>query len=376
MTSFELRTHQDIIDFTTGCCFFGTGGGGDPKIGEQLLQDVLSAGKKIRIVDSSELQDETSTICPFLMGSSGPDTLALQQTRKFYGLIQKTVSNMSEAAARLLLTQAKVKLGAVVPIEIGGAATASAVATAAWLDVPTLDGDYAGGRSLPEISQFLPAINGLKYCPLVSVDAYDNQVYILQATNSLMEERLGKLVASASYSLAGQAGLLLPYKKVRSCIEYGTLYRAFCLGKALREAKTQGQDMIQCVTKTINAQLIISGKIVEINGTEKENYYIGEHIIAGEGDFHPHRVKIWFKNEYLQLWWNGRPYVLSPDFICIVSYLTGRPMINSQVKQGDQVAIFAIPAPSLLVSKNALKFLDPRYFGFDFDYASFSTQHR
>lgn len=79
---FELRTHQDIIDFSIGCCFFGTGGGGDPKFGESLLLEVLEAGKPMKIVDHSELQDETYTICPFQMGSSGPDNQSLQKARE------------------------------------------------------------------------------------------------------------------------------------------------------------------------------------------------------------------------------------------------------------------------------------------------------
>lgn len=374
--AFELQSQQDISDFTTGCCFFGTGGGGDPKVGEYLLQHVLNAGKTIRIVDSSELHEDTLTICPFLMGSSGPDTPALQQARTLYGLTQKTVANMSEAAARLLLAQSQTKLGAVIPIEVGGAATASAVATAAWLDVPTVDGDYAGGRSLPEISHCIPAINGLQYCPLASVDAYDNQVCVLHATNSHMEERLGKLIASASYSLAGQAGLLLPYKTVQSSLEKGTLHRAFRLGKALREAKEQKRDILACITETIDAHLIMKGKVIEINSAEEENYYVGEHLIAGIEDFHSQRVKIWFKNEYLQLWWNDQPHVTSPNFICIINSQTGQPLINSQVKQGDLVAVFAVPAPALLVSKHALSYLAPPHFGFDFDYAPFSTATR
>jgi DUF917 family protein len=109
-------------------------------------------------------------------------------------------------------------------------------------------------------------------------------------------------------------------------------------------------------------------------GVEKDTYYVGEHMIEGEGDFHSHRVKIWFKNEYLQLWRDDQPYVLSPDFICAVSCSTGLPMINSQIRSGDQIMIFAIPAPALLVSQKALKSLDPHYFGFDFDYVPFSLQ--
>jgi DUF917 family protein len=37
-----------------------------------------------------------------------------------------------------------------------------AVATAAWFNVPTIGGDYAG-RALPEMTQRLPAIHGVDF---------------------------------------------------------------------------------------------------------------------------------------------------------------------------------------------------------------------
>lgn len=364
----ELKTEQDIIDFTIGCCFFGTGGGGDPLFGQQILREALESRKSIRIVDGNKLKDNPYTICPFLMGSSGPVTAELQRAQTYYGLTKKTISNMSKEAASSLLKHSGVKLGAVVPIEIGGAATASAVATAAWLGVPVVDGDYAGGRALPEISQFLPAIHGLSYSPLYSVDAFNNQVCIFQATNSRMEERIGKLIAGASFGLAGQAALLRPYQEIESCIVRGTLTRAFMLGKAIRESKEKGEDIIIAIKNAANAKLILKGKIIGNKAEEKDNYYLGEQYIEGKDEYASLTAKIWFKNEYLQLWLNDKPFVTSPDFICVVSYPEGRPMINNQIKIGDEVAVFAVKAPEILTSQSALEFLGPRYFGFNFDY--------
>lgn len=363
---FELSSFQDIADFTNGCCFFGTGGGGNPKFGAKLLQEALEAGKSIRIVESSILNEETITACPFLMGSSGPDTDALRKAREFYGLTEKKVTNMSAKAVELLVKFAKVKLGAIVPIEVGGAATASAVATAAWMNIPTVDGDYAGGRSLPEICQVIPVMNGLKFSPLFSVDAFGNQIGIFDATNVQMEERLGKLIAGASYSLAGQAGLLMPYKQVKTYIETGTLKKAFALGRALRQAKENDENIIDSIMRTIDAELVIKGKVAEITAEEKDNYFFGVHKIQEMEEPGSNNVEIWFKNEYLQLWLNGQPHIKSPDFICVVNENTGLPVINSEVKIGDSLLVFAVKAPPSLLTQNALKFLSPKYFGFDF----------
>lgn len=280
-----LSSHQDIIDFTVGCCFFANGGGGDPKFGAAMLTQALDMEKVIRIIDCDDIDPQAYTVCPFLMGSSGPDTSELQKSRAFYGLTEKTVLNMSAAATKALIAQSNVTLGGIIPIEIGGAATASALATAAWLDVPILDCDYSGGRSFPEISQMLPAIQGLQFTPLYSVDAYNNQVCILKAINSRMEERLGKLIASASFSLAGQAGLLLPFHKVQSSVQKGTLSQAYRLGKVLREASTRGEDVITSLENAINGRLIRIGTIINKTIEKSDSYYLGTITIEGKNNF-------------------------------------------------------------------------------------------
>jgi len=173
---FTLSTQQDIQDFTNGCCFFGTGGGGNAEFGQAMLTDALNAGKKIQIIDSQTVHNDDWIVCPYLMGTSGPETDKTKQDKLKYGLLSKTVGNMPAAATKLLLQQSSkpINLSAIIPYEIGGAATASALATAAWLEVPTIDADFVG-RSVPEATQMLPAIHGLDLCPTASSDAFGNE---------------------------------------------------------------------------------------------------------------------------------------------------------------------------------------------------------
>lgn len=55
MQMINITTQQQIEDFTRGCCFFGTGGGGDPVFGQKMLREVLDVGKKINIIDDQPL---------------------------------------------------------------------------------------------------------------------------------------------------------------------------------------------------------------------------------------------------------------------------------------------------------------------------------
>lgn len=329
---FQLRSQQDIIDFTNGCCFFGTGGGGDPAFGQKILKE---AGKTIEVIDVEDLPDNAMTVCPFLMGPSGQENMRLQ---KELGLNKKCVSNMPLMATILLLEQEQASVNAIIPIEVGGAATACAAATAAALGVPLVDGDYAGGRSLPEITQMLPSLNGLSFCPLMSVDAFGNQVLIRKAINNKMEECLGKKIAGASGGLAGQAGLLQPLARVKTSICKGTLSRAFRLGQSIRQATEAGNPMIPNIIEHTGAQFVIKGTVTECKSYEKDGYTFGEQVIRENGN----QVKITFKNEYLELWKNEEPFAKSTHLICVVQYPSGQPLLNSQVKEGDSVAVFTI----------------------------------
>ena len=83
---FVLLIKQDIEDFTIGCCFFGTGGGGNPKFGQKMLYEALDSGKQIRFIETTSIEDEDWIVCPYLMGTSGPETEEQQKGKQTYGL--------------------------------------------------------------------------------------------------------------------------------------------------------------------------------------------------------------------------------------------------------------------------------------------------
>ena len=55
----KLTTQQDIQDFTRGCCFFGTGGGGNASFGEKMLQDTIDQGKAITIIRQNDVDGKS-----------------------------------------------------------------------------------------------------------------------------------------------------------------------------------------------------------------------------------------------------------------------------------------------------------------------------
>ncbi len=361
-----LTTKQDIEDFTNGCCFFGTGGGGRAEFGQEMLNDVLEAGKKIEIVNCNTLKDDDWIVCPYLMGTSGPETEEIEQAKLGCGLSTVTVKNMPAAATNLLLKQTPVSLSAVIPYEIGGAATASAVATAALLDIPTLDADFVG-RSVPEATQMLPAINGLDLAPTACSDAFGNETIIYKTLNRQITERIGKFIASASFGLIGQATLLRPVKQLKSYMLLNTLSKAFSVGKALRLHRENNKEIESELGRLINSQKIFEGIISKFIGHEKEGYYVGDIFIQGEGKYKNSELRIWFKNENHILWLDDEVHLTSPDLISIIDKFTYLPYVNNQLESNLHVEVYGTPSHNAWYTKEALQVQSPRYYGFDFE---------
>ncbi len=362
----NINTKQQIEDFTNGCCFYATGGGGPPLFGQKMLNEALDAGKQIRIIEANELTETSWSVCPYLMGSSGPETEDTKKVMRSFGLTDKTVTNMPSEATKLLVEQYKANLDVIIPLELGGAATASALATAAWLDLPTLNGDYLG-RALPEISQIVPAVNKVNLLPIASCDAYGNKTIIKDAINLQMMERIGKYLSSASFGLIGQACLLKELKEVKPHIIMNTLSQALAVGETLRQVRDKEyENAIDIILKATKSKILFRGQIVKSTAQEIEGYYIGETYINGTDDFKKNHFKVWFKNEFILSWLNDKSYVACPDLITMVDANTYLPIINSQLVDGMNVIVFGLPAPLLLRSDVALKALGPNHFGFDF----------
>jgi DUF917 family protein len=365
---FMLSSQEDIEDFTMGCCFFGTGGGGNTEFGQKMLLEVHKAGKEIRIISVTELQNEEWIACPYLMGTSGPDTEENKNAKWQHGLQQQTISNMPRAAIELLLkhNQESKKLSAVIPYEIGAAATASAVATGAWLNLPTIDADFVG-RSVPEIVQMIPVVHGIDLCPIASCDAYGNEVIIHKTINKKMTERLGKAIALSSFGLVGQATLLKQIKDLKQYLLTGTLSKALAVGQAIRKHQNNLDELISKLTQIASSKLLFEGEISKFNDGEKDGYYVGDIEISGTGQFNHSQLKIWFKNENIISWLNGTLYLTCPDLISIIDKSTSTPVVNNQLHVGLKVVVIGTPCHPAWKNKNALKALEPNHFGFEFD---------
>jgi DUF917 family protein len=362
-----LHTDQEIRDFVRGCTFMGTGGGGNPADGIAWLEAARAEGFEITWTPPSDVPDDTWTACPFLMGSIAPITDEAKRKMKHLGLSKERYKSIQAESIRLLEKHMNVKVGAIVAIELGGSNTPGAVAAAARLGISIVDGDYTG-RAIPEIPQTTPYLNDLPLWPISSVDNYGNLCVITESVGYEMAERMGKFLAASSFGLAGQAGFLFKGSDMKRAIIPGTLSDCLRIGRSIRESQDAGRDPVRELVETLKGWLLFEGKVSKKEWEDKEGYYWGTHTIEGQGDFADSEFKIWFKNENHVSWLNGDAYVTSPDMINVVDRRTGEPYANSQIEEGQQVAVIGLRAVEQFRSPKGIDILGPRHFDFEIDY--------
>jgi len=356
-----------VEDFVRGATFYGTGGGGDPKRGLEFLLKDLEIYKRIIWKDINEISEESWSACPFFMGSIAPETPEVKQKKEEFGLITITVENPLINAIKELEQYTSKTVDVIVPVELGGENTPGPLDVAIRTGKILVDGDYAG-RAIPEIVQITPHIYGKKVTPITAVDQYGNVTIIKETINNVMAERIGKLISVASFGLAGEAGILLKVDEMKRLIIPGTLTKSLEVGRAIREAREKGKNPVEAAIEKANGYLLFEGIVKEKKWEDREGYMWGTSTFKGIGKFEGKTFKIWFKNENHISWLDDQVYVTSPDLIVVVRRKDAEPITNTDLKEGDEVAIIGIPANEKLRTPEALTYLGPKHFGFDYKY--------
>jgi DUF917 family protein len=371
MGKVTLRTEQECADFVRGLCFMGAGGGGPPKLGLKLLLAQLEAGREIEWVDIDSLPDEAWTATVAGMGGRGRAG-GTEEELAALGCIEEKYDPLGRmvAAVQALEDSEGIRVEAIVPVEIGASNVPAPIAAALELGLPAVDGDYAGGRAIPEVPQTIPEVLGVPVYPLSFVTRWGDVVILKETISAAMADRIGRLIIVAVYGGMGVACYLMQVKEAKKALAAGTLSKALQVGQAIREAREKGDDPVAEAVKAVDGWLLFEGEVTSSEIADEESYAfgLGSHELKGLGDHEGHTFKIWYKNEYHLSWRDGKPLVTSPDSLIMVDLKTGEPATSYDFSVGDQVAVIGRKAHEVHRTEKGIELLGPRHFGFDLDY--------
>ena len=362
-----LRTETEAQDLIRGLTLMGTGGGGLPELGRTYLRDALSRAGEIRVSDVSSIPDEGWFCSTFGMGSTAPRPAVAALPE--YG--PKVVRWPMAEALRELEHYVGITISGVVAFELGAANTTGPLHVATLLGLFFPDGDCAG-RAVPESAQSTPALYGKPYCPAVMCDEWGNVIVMKKTVNLDVAERFGKALSIVTklpdqYAPCNYAGFLMTGAELKQWIVPGTVSRSLRVGRAIREARESGRDPVAAAADALGGWLLFKGTVAEKEWESREGYMYGSVSIEGSGDYRAHSFKIWFKNENHISWLDGRPFVTSPDLLCVIGSEDGEPITNTVLQPGMAVAVLGARA-DWYRTQEGLRAMGPRHYGFDIDY--------
>jgi len=356
---------DDIFDLSIGATVLGTGGGGSPDLGLSILNQLLNMGKEIKLISIEEVPEDEIVIHPAMVGSIAPSKSGKAGLEEYKAKILSEDGPLISGLRTLEKVLSK-RIYAAVPVEMGGLNTPMAAILAALAGFPFVDGDTIG-RAKPELMMQTYTILNIPITPMVLTDMKGNAVLVRRAANFKDAEKIARALAVIG---EGTTAVRCPVRGdvLKKALIPGGVSKAIEIGKALREAEFFGNDPVSAVINASGGKEFFRGEVSRFEWEDRDGFMWGTITIRGEGRYKGHELKVWLKNENLLSWLDGEPYVVTPDLICILEAKTGKPITNSNMREGEKVVTFGIPSHPFWRTKEAIDLVSPKHFDFDVPY--------
>ena len=350
----RLLNREEITDILIGCSILGTGGGGALKEGMDAVERELEAGRTFKLLDFSEVRDDCYYVNPYLCGTVVPDDQAVELSGQE---LPDPVTALEEYM--------KVEFHGLLSIEYGGGNTGVAMAAAARMGKFMVDAD-AAGRAVPELQFSTYYIREQPIAPFSVSTIYGDAVIVQRVADDARAEALSRFMAVGSNGLVGMADHPIRGDRLRTSVIPNALSHAEKVGRARRVACETGADPIQAILEAGNGRLLYQGTVTDDSHWEiKDGFTLGDIYLTDKAD--GGQVRVWYKNENMICWKDGKVVLTCPDLICVVNTADGMPVTNPNCLPGMELSVLAFPCHSLWKEPRALEILNPRFFGFDMD---------
>lgn len=350
MTKFDAA---DMSDLAVGAALLGSGGGGDPHIGRLLAEQAIAGHGPVNVVPLSDVPDD-ATVFPIAM--MGAPTV-MHEKPPATGQAARTVT--------ALATYLGEEPTHIACAEAGGVNSTIPFTAAAELGLPLIDADGMG-RAFPELQMVLPTLAGIQAGPLALSDEKGNSA-IIDVINNSWAERLAR---SATVEMGTSAMVSLYHMNGRQCRESfapGTLSLCVELGRAVRHARSDGDDPVAATAAILNGRIVGAGKVLDVERRTTAGFARGVATIEGVNDYQGQTIVIRFQNENLIAEIDGNAVVTTPDLIIISETDTGEPITSETLRFGQRVRIIAAPAHPHWHTPAGYDLVGPRYFGYEID---------
>jgi DUF917 family protein len=354
--------HVDINalrNIAAGATVLGTGGGGDPHVGELVAAEAIEEYGPVELVGPDEIADDAFIVPTAQMGAP---TVAFEKVPSG-GEAVGSLERVEEAVGRTA--------DATMPIECGGINSTIPFAVAARRGLPVVDADGMG-RAFPELHHETFNVYGVSGTPAAVTDERGDTCLIETDSN----ERLERLARAVTVRMGG-VGYLADYpmsgREVKETAIPKTVSLAYDLGTAIRSAGVDAVEAIRAVTVDSYygaARSLFEGKIIDVQRRTEGGFVVGDVTVEGLADDDGRTMTVEFQNENLGARVDGEWVATVPDLITLLDQESGDPIPTESLRYGARVRVLGIPTPEIMRTDAALGVWGPTTFGLDTEYVS------
>ncbi|NYI93031.1 hypothetical protein HNR02_006406 [Amycolatopsis endophytica] len=342
-----------IDDVMRGAVHFGSGGGGDPYLGRQLLTAAVRRHGPVPLARPDELAPDT-LVLPVVSGGTP------------HALLEKA-HDAAEAETLLAAVEARAgrKCGAVLPVQLGSINVALPLVVAAELGLPCLDADLMR-RTLPSIDLTLPRLAGHPVPPITVVGGAG----VVAEFSSGAGTVLGELVRAVMPAL-GLVALISAYRLTAGdCTRLGvagSVSECGRIGSALADVRPARPDGHEPYLRACGGRLACTGTVAEVVQHSADGWPRGVVSVQTPGGL----VRIDFQNENLVLSQEGTVLTTVPDLIGVADAETGDLVQTVDLAVGQDVHVITSPVDDRWHTPEGLAMVGPHAFGYAVDPVGF-----
>lgn len=347
-------TKADIPFISLGAQMLACGGGGDTKTIEYLLLSIMGDSDVIIVKTVDELREEW-TVPVAIMGS--PVLLSEEL------IIGTEGSQLIREYERI---SGKVVNG-LISIEIGGMNALVPLLIAIQTGLPVTDGDGMG-RAFPELGMTTFSIAKVPLSPLILNVSGKTITFMEDQREEVILDKVQKeIVEGSGYAHVCCFGMT--GRQLRSAMIPGTLRLAYKLGKSASEG--QNENRLNSILSIFNNSLyrkpilVFEGRVGEVNRWFQNKLLVGYCRLDGNFSYVGRQIDLMFHNEFLSIKDGNVDSFTTPDLILVLNKDQFTPIGASDIQVGHSVLIIVIPAPSILRTMEALRYVGPEKFGLD-----------
>ncbi|AOL17461.1 hypothetical protein BFU36_12885 [Sulfolobus sp. A20] len=318
-------SERDIYYLAIGSSVLGSGGGGNPFLGYEILKTKMKELNRHELYYEQGIADND-----FIIGVGGMGS-------PWVGIEKIPAGTEYFKAYECLSKFLKREASKITSIEIGGINSVVPFIASLLANKPLVDGDLEG-RAFPELYMTTSHFYGINATPMCIVDERGNQVILDSVDNYYAE----KIARSITVRFGGRGYIAIYPMNGESYIKsaiLGSISLSIDIGKILN---TEGLDSMLDFVK---GRILFHGKVVDVRRINLPGFNSAIVTIEGLEEYKDYMAKLYVKNEYLLFEVNNNIISIAPNIINLVDY-KNKIITSDMIKYGIRVRVIGIPVSS------------------------------